>query len=160
MLGVKTSTGEQSSIRVGWARMMEVSSTSRWFYSAEYVTRTTEVVKSPATASTAELKLTGIPIRVGFESDATSWLTLRGSISQSIMGEYEATVTSGTNNGKAFRNPNTADVNLGATLNFGKLMVDGMIGTGDATTGQDSTQQNGSLRLDRFMSRVAVHYWF
>lgn len=160
--GVATSTGESSEIRVGWARMMEVSSTSRWFYSAEYVSNTTEVVKTPATSSTAEQKVSGIPLTIGFESDATSWLTLRGSISQSIMGNYELTVTGGANNGKAYRNPNTANVNLGATLNFGKLMVDGVIGTEQGATANTAagSSEYGTLRLDRLMSRVAVHYWF
>jgi hypothetical protein len=160
--GVLTSTGEDSTIVVGLGRMMEVSSTSRWFYSAEYVTRKVEL-KANVAATNSELKFTGIPLRVGFESDATSWLTLRGSISQSVMGNYETTVTGSTNNGKVYRNTNTANVNLGATLNFGKIMVDGVIGT-DGETGSTAALTNnnelGSLRLDRLMTRVAVHYWF
>ena len=58
--------------------------------------------------------------------------------------------------GKKKSEANTTNVAAGATLNFGNLKVDGVIGT----QGNGSATENGTLRTDNLMSRVSVHYWF
>ena len=55
---------------------------------------------------------------------------------------------------------NNIAVAAGATLNFGQLKVDGMIANNDGAAAATTGTSNGILRLDAFMSRVAVHYWF
>ena len=139
-------------IEVGVGRVYEHSATSRMFAEVSYLNRKAED-KTGATTTT-EVKTTGLPVTFGFETDATSWLTLRGSVTQRLpfMNKTETTTTgaAATENTVA----NTADVAAGATLNFGKLKVDGFIGN-DANTGE-----TGLLTLDHLMTRVSVHYWF
>ncbi len=102
-----------------------------------------------------ESKTTELPVTVGLEYDAASWLTLRGSVSQNVLiskleQEDEATIDSTV-------------VAMGASLKFGDLVVDGVIGNMDgtgATAGEDTSSGDGQLRTDSLMSRVAVSYKF
>jgi hypothetical protein len=94
---------------------------------------------------------TNLPLTIGLEYDAASWLAVRGSIAQSIYSDKSI---------KDNSNENLADttvVNLGATLKFGEMSVDGVVGNNDGTTIADSGT-NGSLRTDSLMSRVSVSY--
>jgi hypothetical protein len=107
-------------------------------------------------------KTAQLPVTVGLEYDAASWLTLRGSVAQNVLiskteGEDEKTIDSTV-------------VAMGASLKFGDLVVDGMIGNsategagaGDptTTTGENTSTGGGVLRTDTLMSRVAVTYKF
>jgi hypothetical protein len=103
-----------------------------------------------------EYKGTSIPVVAGVEVEATSWLTLRGSVSQTVWGKQED-----ADDSAPFRN--TTKVNVGASLKFGELSVDGVIGNNDGTmTGAtaDSSQGKGSLRTDLLMTRVGMTYRF
>ena len=154
LAGTLEAEGSYSVVELGWGRVMEVSSTSRWFTQAEYRMTTREVTDKNGGTDTSETKSSSLPVTIGFESDATSWLTLRGSFSQNVLiGSTETETTGATNNGKSDSTVDTTAVNLGATLNFGKLMVDGVIGT-------SGTTNTGRLNLDQVMTRVGVHYWF
>ena len=73
-----------------------------------------------------------------------------------LIGSTETETTGATTNGKSVSDVNTTRVNLSATLNFGKLMVDGVIGTDSPANGANT----GRLNLDQVMTRVGVHYWF
>ena len=92
-----------------------------------------------------------IPVVVGLEYDATSWLVLRGSVSQTIWGTQED-----SENKKGFSE--TTVVNAGASLKFGDLAVDGVIGNGAAGAGSDTT--DGQFNTDILMSRVSMTYRF
>ncbi|EQC45780.1 hypothetical protein M899_1325 [Bacteriovorax sp. BSW11_IV] len=138
---VKSET-DYTNLTIGVGKIMEVSSTARVFTDVAYAT-TEEKVKSGTKTTT-----TSLPLTIGFEADATSWLTLRGSISQNVFINEKKVGSVKETQG------NTTDVAAGATLNFGKLKVDGVIGN-DTTNGE-----NGALRTDELMSKVAVHYWF
>ncbi|ATH09026.1 hypothetical protein BIY24_14045 [Halobacteriovorax marinus] len=151
--GAKT---EQSNtaITVGVGRIHEVSSTARLNMDLKFVS---EKEETKTAASTTEDKYTALPLTIGFEADATSWLTLRGSVSQNIIINNEETKTTTTNkNTKA----NTTDVTAGATLNFGKLKVDGSIGTTSHARNAATQTENGTLALDNVLTRVGVTYWF
>lgn len=132
----------ETTIELGVGRIHEVSSTSRFFVDLTFTSYKEEVDNR-----SDDEKRTMLPVTIGYEGDATSWLTLRGSISQNV---FLGTEESGGN--KRAMDNSTA-VNAGATLNFGSLMVDGMIGAGNNT---DDVLSLG----DNFMSKVAVHYWF
>ncbi len=97
-----------------------------------------------------------VPVVLGLEIEATSWLTFRGSVTQSVWSKEQD-----KNNDRPVRN--TAAVNAGATLKFGELSVDGVIGNTDANgTGANNTAigtaNNGTLRTDVLMTRVGVNY--
>lgn len=154
LAGTLEAEGSYSELEFGYGRIMEVSSTSRWFTQVEYMMATREVTDKNGGTNTAETKTSSLPVTIGFETDATSWLTLRGSVEQAVfISSTESEVTGGTTNGKSDSVVDTTEVNLGATLNFGKLMVDGVIGT-------NGTTNTGRLNLDQVMTRVGVHYWF
>jgi hypothetical protein len=103
-----------------------------------------------------DTKITSVPVTIGLEYDATSWIVVRGSISQSIMGTVDF-------DGDKRSQDNTTRVNAGATLKFGDLNVDGVVGTTDAsntTTGNSTAGSGGVLRTDTLMSRVSMTYKF
>ena len=103
-------------------------------------------------------KSSQVPLVAGLEYDAASWLTLRGSVSQTLWGTQED-----KSNKKGFANSTL--VNAGASLKFGEMTVDGVIGNsaaGAAPTGTvgDTSVGNGNLRTDNLMSRVSMTYRF
>ena len=147
---------DQSVLNVGAGYIKEVSSTSRMF--ADIAFRMTSQ-EDKGNGSTTERDYTELPLTVGFETDATSWLTLRGSISQNIILNSIKTKTTGTAEVKS-TGDNTTSVQAGATLNFGKLMIDGMIGTNGNNGVNAANGNSGVLDTDRLLTQVAVHYWF
>lgn len=102
-----------------------------------------------------------LPVTVGLETDATSWLTFRASVGQVVYGDE-------ANKGKSRSVKNSSIVNAGASLKFGEFTVDGVIGNNDGSTIQteDATQaagtgtNSGTLRTDNLMTRVAMTYRF
>lgn len=151
-------TTERSTITVGAGHVHEVSSTSMIASEVQYVNQNSEDVNGTATTNgTTELKGNFLNVTVAYETDATSWLALRGSISQRVFMDSAKTEVGSTQTTSTMTD--STNVAAGATLNFGKLKVDGMIGTDDAT-GSATTTERGTLTLDRLMSRVGVHYWF
>lgn len=140
--GDKTET-KNSYITVGAAQVHEISSTSMVFTALDYENGKEEV-------GTTETKMNNLVATVGFEADATSWLTWRGSISQNVfMGDTEV-------GGNTDTDRNSTEVQAGASLTFGKLMVDGSIG--NDTDSNDSN--DGTLNTDDLLTKVAVSYWF
>lgn len=97
-----------------------------------------------------------VPVVVGVETEAASWLTLRASVAHVVWGSEED-----KNDERTIAN--STKINAGATLKFGELSVDGVIGNGDATTavaGENTAAGNGTLRTDNLMSRVSMTYRF
>jgi hypothetical protein len=96
-----------------------------------------------------------VPVVAGLEYDAASWLTLRSSVSQTLWGTQEVKSTS-----KGFA-ASTA-VNAGASLKFGEMTVDGVIGNslGGAAVSSSTSGGTGNLRTDNLMSRVSMTYRF
>lgn len=95
-----------------------------------------------------------VPVTIGLETEATSWLTLRGSVSQVVWGTNEINKNESTV-------ANSTIINAGATLKFGELSVDGVVGN-DATGSapQANGTASGQIRTDNLMSRVAMTYRF
>jgi len=156
--GVAANTTEDSTLTVGAGYTKEVSSTSRMFADISFKSRKLEDTDGTTAGNNLEVKRSTLPVTVGFETDATSWLTVRGSISQNVFINSQKE-TLGTNPETKGTIANTTNVSAGATLNFGKLMIDGMIGT-NGVNGQNTNATNGVLDTDRILTQVAVHYWF
>lgn len=142
----------RNTITVGVGKVHEVSSTARINMDLAYVNEKSED-KSTATTEVTDSRL---PLTIGFEADATSWLTLRGSVSQAVIINKTETKTTSTTEAT---NANTTNVAAGATLNFGKLKVDGTIGTTDISRA-GTANETGVLSTDNLLTKVAVHYWF
>ncbi len=75
---------------------------------------------------------------------AKSWLTVRGSVGQNLMASTE------DNNGKAASDDSGTQVAAGASLVFGDLTIDGMLGD---TAGD-------KLNANDFLSKVSMTYRF
>lgn len=154
-LAAVNTTLKTSEIVAGVGRTMEINPTARVFGDAKVsIASDTNVSNAPG-----KTKVNTLPITIGMEADATSWLTLRGSVSQNVfLNETKLP------NGKKRTNANQTFVNAGATLNFGKLKVDGLIGTSDASRAGTVAAANGTnqgvLTTDNLLTRVAVSYWF
>jgi len=149
---------EGTTIEVGVGRVHEVSSTARVNMDLRYVSEKEETKVTGAAA--LEDNTSTLPLTIGFEADATSWLVLRGSVTQNIFintNETKGNPTANLNIKKT--NANSTNVSAGATLNFGKLKVDGSIGTTNSNRAAAGLE-NGTLALDNMMTRVGVHYWF
>jgi len=152
-----TNKTEQTSINVGVAKTHEVSSSSRVWYSLSYANTKGEDKDSDAAASNQERTNTDLFIDIGMEAEANSWLTLRGSVGGPFLINEQETKTTTTSKQTV---ADQVGVNAGATLSFGKLKVDGSIGTQAASRTGSIGAKNGILATDNLMSRVAVHYWF
>ncbi len=135
---------ESSSMNLGIAKIRQMSSSSRMFLDLTYATA--EVTPAGGTKT----ETTSLPLTIGFEADANSWLTLRGSVRQSVLLDESKT---GADKTTAVNN---TSLNLGMTLNYGRLMVDGVL----SVTGVGAVNA-GELNFgDTIASNVSIHYWF
>lgn len=144
---------EATTMNIGVGHTHEVSSTARVFTELKYYSKSTEVKNLAANGETRESKDTNLPLTIGFEADANSWLTVRGSVSQTLpfLDKDEFTDSDTTNTNDENTNGSSTAFAAGATLNFGKLKIDGIIGNGTNTD---------ELNTDTLMSKLAVHYHF
>lgn len=100
-----------------------------------------------------DYKTTQVPVVVGLETEATSWLTLRGSVGAVVWGSEED-----KKNERSIQN--STIINAGATLKFGELSVDGVIGNDNGAGPAANGTNSGTLRTDSLMSRVSMTYRF
>jgi hypothetical protein len=144
---------EKTSYQVGAGRVSKLSDKANMFTKVAYVKSNTDFDDLGGTDQ--ENNTSTLPVTVGLEYDAASWLTLRGSVKQNVfINEQEV-------DGEKSTIVNSTDVNAGATLKFGDLMVDGVIGTnGTGGTRQSNTTENGVFNTDNLMSRVSMTYRF
>ena len=142
-------TTKDTTIIVGAGRTHEINPTSRVIYNAMLSMNTNDVT------GTGKTKTNKLPVTVALETEATSWLTLRGSISQNvIINDVKNTA------GKKKTTADTTDVAAGASLNFGKLTLDGTIGNTPASRAGAASAEEGVLTTDNLMTRVGLTYKF
>lgn len=151
--GSKSETS-RNTIMVGAGHTHEVSSTARIYSDVTYNMVTSEDKLAGATLA-KEIKNNNLKVNLGFEVDANSWLTWRGSVRQNVLIDNTKTKAATAGALESEVNGSSTAFNAGATLNFGKLKVDGNIGTG-VGAGTDSD----TLNTDAILTEVAVHYWF
>ena len=139
--GVETTKLSDTQLEVGVMTSVKKDG-SEMFYGAKYAMQTTsETVASP------EGKITNstLPVWIGLEVDAASWLTLRGSVTQTVL--IDSLKTEGTSLGTAQElapGANNTVVAAGAGLKFNKITVDGTL---QATAAATAQQLNGNSML-------------
>ena len=150
---------------VGYGRETKLNDKATLFYKASYVLNKRELdTKDDGKATIDDY---AVPVVVGIEHDSASWLTLRGSISQSIFNEqdndYDEDLLPLVNTNVVAANPdkkrtrrNTTTVAAGATLKFGDFAVDGLVGT----KSDNGTRTNGVIDSNNLLTRVAMTYKF
>jgi hypothetical protein len=164
-------------LQAGIGRVERLNDKSNLFLRASYVMAKAENDNAIAAAAGTfgaacdlsaylceEYETQRVPVVVGLETEAASWLTLRASVAQVVWGTEE--------DANDERTVNATAVNAGATLKFGELSVDGVIGNGTVAgdgfavagsttnTAAGSGTGTGSLRLDQLMTRVGMTYRF
>jgi hypothetical protein len=150
---------------VGYGRETKLNDKATLFYKASYVLNKREFdTKDDGKATIDDYS---VPVVIGLEHDSASWLTLRGSITQSIFNEQDNDYDEDLS-GSANLNPalaglfpdkkrtrrNTTVVAAGATLKFGDFSVDGLLSR------SATAATNGVLNSERFLTRVAMTYHF
>jgi hypothetical protein len=109
-----------------------------FFYGISAVMTTTEIKNNVSNVKT-EVDSLSVPMLVGVEAEVSSWMTLRGSLSQplSLLSSSETKVGTASAVGKS---PTDATVTaLGAGFKWGKANIDAVVSTGtDGNFGVDS----------------------
>lgn len=150
-------------INVGWAKADKISDVFTAFYRVEYFQETND---NYVYIKDYELTTTYTKATLGFETVASSWLTVRGSVSNYITSEEDKDQPGGSNNGT--RSLEGVELALGASLTFGDFQIDGLVandadGDGvldESATSTDQDDRKGILRTDSLMSRVSLVYNF
>jgi len=139
-----------STLELGAGRQTRLNDRANLFTRLQY-TRTTSEVET----ANIDTKTSSLPVVVGLETEATSWLTLRASVSQALWSSVDA-------DGDKSPLHDTTVVNAGASLKFGELTVDGVVGNnlGAAAVSGDTSGGQGTLRTDVLMTRVGMTYRF
>ncbi len=149
---------ENQSFLVGAGRNDKVTEKTTLFTKVQFSQNKNDIKNSAVATNDSKSTSQAIPVIVGLEHDATSWLTVRGSISQNLWSKNKDTKKK-TESTTA----NSTDVNAGATLKFGDLSFDGVVGTNtnnNAGVGANTTTEKGILSLDNLMTRVSMTYRF
>lgn len=160
VVGGQTGTvkGDFTSYYAGWGTHYDMNTTDKVFVSI--AAKKTDINGKFATK--AEVKNLILPLSFAYEAVAKEWLTIRGSLTQNIWGtrdnkNYNSVNAVGRSviaaefgaQGKGSVVAST-EVNGGATLTFGNLNIDGLVGF----------KNTGTLRTDNLLTRAAVTYKF
>ena len=150
--GIEEQTYFQKTQIIGAGHTQHISSNARIFTDIAYRMEDSKMNVEKKDSSLSE---SGLPITIGIEVDTNSWLTIRGSVGQTLMGKTEL-----KHRGKNYEfSRKSTDVAAGVTLNFGKLKVDSMIGIDETNTNGRMDRKEGNLSLNT-LAQVAVQYWF
>jgi hypothetical protein len=96
-------------------------------------------------------KFLNVPITLGLEMLAKDWLTLRASLVQNLYS-----MEKNANQQRKTARLSTV-VSSGATIDFGQLKLDGLLGTTGAT---GSNEKSGVLSLSNLLTHVSLTYAF
>ncbi|MFN7453737.1 MAG: hypothetical protein ACK5RO_03660 [Pseudobdellovibrionaceae bacterium] len=147
-----TSTTKTNELNIGLVNTLVKADGVNFFYGVKY--STTE--SKPSTLSTTSPKVneTTLPVWLGVEADATSWMVLRAVVQQTILINEEKTNTGASTTKDDVDN---TTMNAGAGFKVGKGMIDATFGT--ATSG-DLSFSDGQGSNDKFLTNVSYTYNF
>lgn len=132
---------ERQNIQVGVVNTTKVEGAD-FFYGVSYLMGTEKEKVADTKTDTSSL-----PVIMGVEAEATSWLTLRASLTQNVLlGETKTAAAKSTV-------ADNTTVAAGAGLKFGKLSLDGVLTTG----GGQLLDNHGT---DGLMSEASLTYTF
>lgn len=126
------------------------------FYSAALTNTESKIDDSVATAGSKTTSLT-LPLQIGVEAEANSWLTLRGSVSQNLQ-LLNTTKTSPQSGAAATADLAPGNDNLtfaaGVGMKLNKVTV-------DASLFQvNGAGTNANITTDNMLANVGMSYWF
>ena len=145
--GVEAMKGSSNTIALGVVNSHKKDG-NELFYSVALNQAVTATTYAPATeGKTTTMTL---PITIGVEVDAASWMTLRGSVSQSTLINDSKTEAAGATTAETAPGANSTVVALGAGLKFNKLTFDGTLSTATTQT----------VNTTALLAQAGMTYWF
>lgn len=166
-----TNKGEFTQFNLGWGHEHQMDNGGTYFVNVFF--RKTDVELN--LAEKIEVSQTRVPVTFGYEYAATQWLTLRGSITQTVYGKRDNKNFDSANiilagaggqpgllestfgpEGKGSL-MNTTEVRAGASLVFGNLHIDGLLGI---EKDGNNVVRSDKLNINNLLSTVAVTYSF
>ncbi|WP_374031883.1 hypothetical protein [Bdellovibrio bacteriovorus] len=116
--GGTDSTYEQSGFELGFVNTVVNAEGANFFYGVAYSSGKIE----------DQAEVSALPVWMGIEADATSWMVMRASVKQNII--INETKVTAANDAKV--NIDSIDFNAGLGLKLGKGMLDASFGTANA----------------------------
>ncbi|MCM2354672.1 MAG: hypothetical protein NDI63_13725 [Pseudobdellovibrio sp.] len=151
--GAETHKADQTKITLGVVDSNKKDG-NEFFYGAKLVSlKFKDDVTSVSTDDQEKTELT-LPIIVGLEAEATSWLTLRGSLTQDVVIDSSKTEVGGTTVAETNPGTNSTVAAVGAGLKFNKITIDGSL---EGLTGGAATQ---NLNGNTLLTTVGLTYMF
>jgi hypothetical protein len=157
--GTKSLEVNKMTAELGMGYKKEVSKSANIFSRVQFGYSTQEI--KPVTGAISKVNQLNLPVTLGMEAEALSWLTVRGSVAQSLWGQN-------TTAGVRTSINNSTQVAAGLGLKFGDIMIDGLVSTlaGAANTdigssGSVTGNANGNFGFgDSMLTRVGMTYSF
>ena len=146
--GTGTADAEKTTMKVGVIDHFSKDG-AHFFYGAEY---NSTVTKEKTLAPKNKTETTKLPILVGIEAEAASWLVIRGSIKQSVLMASTKTTPDGAaaTTDKSLEDDTVVAGGMGVKL--GKFTIDGTLaGAGASQLGLDG---------NNFMADLGITYKF
>lgn len=156
---VVTAESRASNLGLGAGYKHEATKSTTMYARVEADLSSTKPITASATG--VETKSYNVPVVLAAESQALSWLAVRGSIAHSLLGQQWA-----ANTRTSFAGSTTVSAGLGLT--FGDVQIDGLVATGTTSPTNNGAagfgtapQSNGTFGFgDSMLSRLALTYNF
>jgi len=127
--GVTTAT-ETSAMNLGFINTLVKSDEANFFYGVSYSTTSSKV-------GAAEATTTALPVWMGLEANATSWMVLRSSLQQNVLINDSKTVAG------VKSDTDSIAFNAGAGFKLGKGMLDVNFSSTDEAAGEVNFAKSG-----------------
>lgn len=129
---------------------------TEFYYGATYSMTT---FKGNPSTGDRKIEANTLPLIIGVEAEAASWLVLRGSVVQPLLGGNKVTATSATTGVTTVNTDNTqgSTIGAGAGFKFGKFTMDTFMAA--ATTGTVTLATDGTTS-ERFLTQASLTYMF
>lgn len=155
--GTTTTALEYAATEVGFINTLVKNEDVNFFYGVKYLmSEVKEADAALAAVGVAKGKKSLLPIWMGIEANAASWLVLRASVAQNVLINEEKNATD------KISDVDSITFNAGAGLKLGKGMLDLYFTKANAagTTAQDAGTGNLNLAKDGFLSKASYTYNF
>jgi hypothetical protein len=129
---------------LGFANVLDIDTANRFFYAISYDMMTTDTG-----AVNGKTDHNSVPLVIGVEADATSWMVLRGSVKQTVLMDTTKNVETDSNG------TNTTSVAAGLGVRMNKFMFDAAFE--DLVSGAANT---GKVNGSKLFSTASLTYTF
>jgi hypothetical protein len=150
--GAATTKGTYAAYMIGWENKVK-SDAAHVFYGAKYAYR--KLNNDAAGAGATSFEQTGLPIYLGVEADATSWLAVRAEVAKPILIDTQKQTVAGVDQGDLV-GVTASTLTLGASFKWNKMMVDWIVASGAPA----ATSGSGNLSTTNFGTNASLTYSF